>query len=91
MRSVEPGGSTSDVELTNVSPHGVWLLVDGRERYLAFKEFPWFREATIAQLSHIDRPQPNHLHWPELDVDLSLDSIDRPGDYPLVSRGPVKD
>jgi len=29
-----------------------------------------------------------HLRWPELDVDLTLASIDRPGDYPLVSRKP---
>ncbi len=86
MRSAEPGTNTSAVELANVSPHGLWLLVDAREHYLPFEQFPWFREATIAQLSRIERRSRDHLHWPDLDVDLTLDSIERPEAYPLVSR-----
>ena len=90
MRSVQPGKSTSGVELVNVSRQGLQLTVDGRERYLPFAEFPWFRNATIAQLSLIERPTANHLRWPELDVDLSLESIDRPEGFPLVSRKPSR-
>jgi len=86
VKSAKPGTDTSGVELSNVSQHGLWLLIDGRERYLAYEHFPWFRHATIAQLSAIERPTPEHLHWPELDVDLTLESIDRPEDFPLVSR-----
>ena len=86
MKSGTRGGNTSDPELTNVSQHGFWLMVDGRERYLPFDDFPWFRQATIAQISAIERPTPDHLCWPDLDIDLSLDSIDRPEAYPLVSR-----
>ena len=85
MKFGKRGGSTSGAELTNVSPHGMWLLVDGRERYLPFDEFPWFREASIAQLSRIERPATDHLRWPDLDVDLTLDSIENPEIYPLVS------
>jgi len=86
MKSIEPGETTSGVELTNVSPHGLWLLVDGGEHFLPFDDFPWFRDATIRQLSRIERPGPTHLRWPELDIDLTLDSIERPGRYPLASR-----
>lgn len=86
MKSTESGMSTSGVELSHVSQHGVRLLVDGSERYLAFEHFPWFRHATIAQLAVVERPSPDHLHWPELDIDLSLQSIERPEDFPLVSR-----
>jgi hypothetical protein len=69
-----------------VSPHGLWLLIDDREHYLPFDAFPWFRDATIGQLSRVERPTREHLHWPDLDVDLTLDSIERPNTYPLVSR-----
>lgn len=86
MRSAERGAGTSGVELANVSPHGLWLLIDGDERYLPFDDFPWFRDATVAQLSTIERPTPDHLRWPDLDVDLTIDSIERPDAYPLVSR-----
>jgi len=87
MRSAELGKNTSGVELSNVTAHRMWLLVDDRELYLPFDEFPWFRAASIAQLADIERPQERHLIWPRLDVDLTLDSIEHPGDYPLVSRG----
>lgn len=90
MRSAKPGRSTSAAEVTNVSPHGLWLLVDGEERFLAFRDFPWFAEATIAQLSKLERPLPHHLYWPDLDIDLHLDSIAEPAAFPLVSRGESK-
>lgn len=80
----------STVELSNVSPHGLWLLVDERELYLAFDDFPWFRDATIAQLGRIERPAPGHLRWPDLDVDLSLASIEHPERHLLVSKAPAR-
>ena len=86
MKSTEPGASTSGVELVNVSQHGFWLLFDEAERYLAFDVFPWFRDATIGQLGRIERPCPGHLFWPDLDVDLSVESIDHPESFPLVSE-----
>jgi hypothetical protein len=72
-------------ELTSVSQHGLWLLLDRREHFLAFDTFPWFRNATIAQLAKIECPTAGHLRWPDLDVDLSVASIEHPEDYPLVS------
>lgn len=86
MKSAQPGRSTSTVELTNVSRTGFWLLLDGRELFLPFAEFPWFQDVSIRQLAKIQRPQPDHLYWPDLDVDLSVDSIEHPERYPLKSR-----
>jgi hypothetical protein len=85
MRSEQLGASTSAAEVTNVSPHGFWLLLDGEERFLPFGRFPWFADASIAQLARVERPFPHHLYWPELDIDLHVDSIDEPDSYPLVS------
>jgi hypothetical protein len=72
--------------VTNVSPHGFWLLVEQHERFVRFTEFPWFRDATIAELTKVELPSPHHLYWPELDVDLAVESLDHPERYPLVSR-----
>jgi hypothetical protein len=41
MKSVQHGEGTSSVEVTNVSRHGFWLLIDEREYFLAFDQFPW--------------------------------------------------
>lgn len=85
MKSAQRGHGTSAVEVANVSPSGFWLLVEGREHFVPFKDFPWFREATIAELTNVLLPSPHHLHWPALDVDLAVDSLDHPEPYPLVS------
>jgi len=61
----------------------LWLYVDGKEHDLPFDEFPWFANATARQISRVERHSADHLHWPELDVDLTLDMIDHPGKYPL--------
>ena len=86
MKSAGRGTDTSGVEVTNVSPHGMWLLVDNRELFLAFEDFPWFQDASIRQITHVERPTPSHLYWPALDIDLELESIANPNHYPLVSR-----
>lgn len=81
-----PGPDTSVAEVTHVSRHGFWLLLDGEELLVPFTEFPWFRAATIAQIQTVEWPTPDHLYWPLLDVDLSVASIRRPGAFPLISR-----
>ena len=81
-----PGTSTLAAEVTRVSRHGFWLLLNGEELLLPFADFPWFRQATIEQLSDVSWPSPDHLYWPQLDVDLSLASIRDPGAFPLVAK-----
>jgi len=87
MKSVAPGPSTSPVEVTNVSTHGFWLFIGERELFVAFRDFPWFKEASIRAITQVELPNPHHLYWPELDVDLAVESIEHPEKYPLVSRG----
>ena len=82
-----PGTVTSVVEVTNVSVHGFWLLVGGEELAVPFADFPWFKKATIEQLSDVQRPAENHLYWPQLDIDLSVESIRNPAAFPLLSAG----
>jgi hypothetical protein len=85
--SLEPhGATTSQVEVTNVSSHGLWLLAHGRELFLAYEDFPWFKEAPIGSVLSIEEPSPGHFYWPELDVDLGLETIEHPERFPLQSR-----
>ena len=86
MRSAQSGKRTSAVEVTNVSTHGFWLLIGIREVFLPFQHFPWFREAPIGALVNVKLPSPHHLYWPDLDVDLAVESIEHPERFPLVSR-----
>ncbi len=86
MKSAAPGTRISTAEVTNISTQGFWLLMDGREVFVAFEHFPWFEQATIRQITQVERPSPHHLYWPELDIDLAVDSLHHPDSYPLVSK-----
>lgn len=86
MKSVAPGRSTSQVEVTNVSIHGFWILIGERELFAPFKEFPWFKDASIGEITRVELPSPHHLYWPDLDVDLAVESLTHPERYPLVSK-----
>ena len=86
MRSAARGRRTSVVEVTNVSGSGFWVLLGDRELFVNFKDFPWFRDASIGQILHVQWPSPHHLYWPDPDVDIAVESIEHPEKYPLVSR-----
>ena len=78
------GESTSQVEVLNISKHGLWLLAHQNEYFLPFETFPWFKDASISSILNVELPQQHHLYWPDLDVDLELESIESPEKYPLV-------
>jgi len=73
-------------EVTHVSKHGFWLMLGEEEILLPFQDFPWFRQATIDQLLHVESPAPDHLYWPDLGIDLHVESIRRPAAFVLVSK-----
>jgi len=86
MTSAALGVSTSLVEVTNISQHGFWILLKDEELFLPFTEFPWFRDVAVGKILHVELPSPGHLYWPDLDVDLAVESIRHPEQFPLVSQ-----
>jgi hypothetical protein len=72
-------------EVTNISKHGFWVLLDREELLLPFAEFPWFKQATVEQICAVEWPSPQHLYWPQLDIDLSVESLRNPAAFPLLS------
>lgn len=80
------GITTSEAEVTHVSKHGFWWLLGDEERLLPFDQFPWFKQATVEQLTTVEWPTPDHLDGPQLDVDGSVSAVRRPKDFPLISQ-----
>ena len=84
MKPQNLGQGPSQAEVTNVSRHGLWVLVDDREYFLPYDKFPWFREARLKEILDVRLLHGFHLHWPALDVDLEIASLDDPAKFPLV-------
>jgi len=86
MKSKAFGKNTSEIEVTNISRHGFWILLKDRELFLPFKEFPWFQGVSVEALLNVQLPSLHHLYWPDLDVDLAVESIEHPDRFPLISK-----
>ncbi len=83
-KSKNGGVSTTDVEVTSISRHGFWLYLGRRELFVSFREFPWFADAPVKKITNVQWSKPDQLHWPDLDVDLSVESIEHPERFPLI-------
>lgn len=86
MKSEIAGKNTLEVEVTNISVHGFWLLLGENEFFLPFNDFPWFKDARISEISDVSLLNDQHLFWEKLDIDLTLNMIQNPKDYPLISK-----
>ncbi len=86
MSSNQPGTSISTSEVTNIESLGFWVLVDDREYFVPFADYPVFRGASIQQIFRMRRLSPTQLHWPDLDADIELESLEYPEHYPLVFK-----
>jgi hypothetical protein len=86
MSSSQLGNPTSAVEVVDISPHGVWILTDDQEHFLPYEHFPWFKQAPVAAVLNVIEDAPGSFRWPDLDVDLCLDSIKAPEKFPLTWR-----
>ena len=74
------------VSVENITPLGIWLFVKGREYFLNYEDYPYFRDQTLKSIQTVQLIHGYHLYWPELDVDLETDNLENPEKYPLKSK-----
>ncbi len=83
MSSLAHGNNTLAVEVTNISSFGIWIFIRDKEHFMSYDEFPWFKDQTVKSIINVEEPTKGHLFWPDLDVDLSEESIEFPDNFPL--------
>ena len=86
MSSLAHGNNTSAVEVTNISAHGVWLLAHGKELFMSYENFPWFKDQTVRSIIDVEEQSSGHFYWPQLDVDLTEEIIEHPERFPLKAK-----
>ena len=80
------GRNILETEVTNISNHGFWILSNGKEYFLSFEDFPWFKNKTIKEITNIQTFGKDHLYWEDLDIDLTLEMIEHPERFPLQAK-----
>jgi Protein of unknown function (DUF2442) len=79
-------GSRILARVENITPFGLWMYVKGREHFLSYEDYPYFKDKTIKAVQNVRLLHGFHLHWPELDVDLEIDNLENPQKYSLKSH-----
>jgi len=85
MRSLKNGKSIS-ASVENITSLGIWLYVKGKEYFLNYEMYPYFKEQAISAIQNVKLLHGFHLSWPVLDVDLEIDNLENPEKYPLKSK-----
>ncbi len=86
MNSLARGNNTFAVEVTNISPHGIWLFIHDKELFMPYEDFPWFKEQPLKSIFNVIELSPDHYYWPDIDIDLTRKIIENPDNYPLVNH-----
>ena len=85
MKSLMNGKNTS-IRVENISAFGIWMFVKGREYFLNYDAYPYFKDQTVKSIQNVKLLNGFHLFWPDLDVDLEIDNLENPEKYPLRSN-----
>jgi hypothetical protein len=74
------------VEVSRITRSGLTLLVNEKEYFLSYSQFPWFLRARVNDIFQVDMKGSEHIRWENLDIDLSIPIIENPENYPLISK-----
>lgn len=62
------------------------LSVQGQDYFLSYNRIPWLRDARISSALNVKMSGLHAIEWPELDVDLEIESLKHPERYPLLMK-----
>ncbi|WP_422411750.1 MULTISPECIES: DUF2442 domain-containing protein [unclassified Endozoicomonas] len=86
MPSSTHGICTSGTEVTNISSHGIWLMTSGKELFMSYEDFPWFKDQPVSAIINVEELRKGHSYWPDIDVDLTETMIESPDRFPLKAQ-----
>jgi hypothetical protein len=86
MNSSVAGKNISEIEIQNISGFGIWLLVRGKEYFMSYEKFPWFKNTNVNQILNVNLSPSGKLYWPDLDIDLSVEILEAPERFPLIAK-----
>ncbi|MBO6073694.1 MAG: DUF2442 domain-containing protein [Paludibacteraceae bacterium] len=69
-----------------INDRGIMISVEGHDYFLSYNRVPWMRDATINDVLNVRMSGKNAIEWPQLGVDLEIDSLRHPERYPLLIK-----
>ena len=80
------GTDTLTNSVTNISKYGFWILCHDTEYFIAFSDYPAFKNVPVDQIFNLQCTGNTQLRWPDIDVDIEIDALENPERFPLMYR-----
>ncbi len=69
-----------------INAQGIMISVKGNDYFLSYNRIPWMKDASIRNVLNVKLEGRDAISWPDLDVDLEIESLRHPERYPLVMK-----
>jgi ribosomal protein S1 len=46
-------GKDISISVENITPFGIWVFVKGKEYFLSYEDYPYFREQTLNSIHNV--------------------------------------
>ena len=66
------------VSVLMINDKGLMISVLGQDYFLSYNRIPWMRNASISDALNVQMCGRNAIEWPNLDVDLEIESLKHP-------------
>lgn len=76
----------TSVNVLMINSQGILLNVMGNDYFVSYNRLPWMKDASIISVLNVQMAGVNAIEWPDLDVDLEINSLKHPEQYPLVMK-----
>ncbi len=78
--------ASTSANVLMINSQGIMIQVKGHDYFLSYNRVPWMRDAAIKSVLNVQMCGPEAIEWPDLDVDLEVDSLRHPERYPLLIK-----
>ena len=66
---------SNKVSVLMINAQGIMISVQGCDYFLSYNRIPWMQDAPIRSVLNVKMSGPEAIEWPDLDVDLEIDSL----------------
>ncbi len=84
--NLKNSSANTSASVLMINAQGILLSVQGQDYFLSYNRIPWMRDAAIKCVLNVQMSGRNAIEWPDLDVDLEIESLKHPERYPLVIK-----
>jgi len=80
------GTDTLTSNVTAISQYGFWLICHDKEYFIAFNDYPVFKNVSVDKIFNMQFKGNSQLRWPDIDVDIEVNALENPEMFPLLFK-----